>query len=162
MIGIVGWKNSGKTGLVERLVFEITRRGYSVSTVKHAHHMFQVDKPGTDSFRHRTAGAWEVLLASSSRWALINEGAKGAAPSLRDLLKKLEPVDLVIVEGYKKEEHVKIEARRAEAAGRRLADRDENVIAVATDVQNGESGVPEFDLDDSAGIADFIIGWFKL
>ena len=112
--GIVGWKNSGKTTLVERLVSEITGRGFSVSTVKHAHHAFDVDHEGKDSFRHRVAGASEVLLASRNRWALMHEIRDDAEPPLSELLEKLSPVDLVLIEGYKRDSHAKVEAHRAE------------------------------------------------
>ena len=162
VIGIVGWKNSGKTSLVERLVSEIAGRGYSISTVKHAHHRFQVDRPGTDSFRHRSAGAREVMLASSMRWALMHEDTEQATSNLQKLLEKLEPVDLVIVEGFKKERHVKIETRRSEAAGPRLANGDETILAVATDSPDQSEKIPAYDLDDTVGIADFILGLFDL
>ncbi|MEL6427459.1 MAG: molybdopterin-guanine dinucleotide biosynthesis protein B, partial [Pseudomonadota bacterium] len=103
--GIVGWKNSGKTTLVERLVVEITGRGFSVSTVKHAHHTFDVDHPGKDSHRHRSAGAQEVLLASRNRWALMHELRGAEEPSLADLTRYLAPVELVLIEGYKRDSH---------------------------------------------------------
>ena len=102
IFGVVGWKNAGKTGLMERLVTEVTGRGFSVSTVKHAHHSFDVDHPGRDSHRHRVAGAREVLLASRTRFALMHELAGEEEPSLSDLLGKLAPVDLVLIEGYKR------------------------------------------------------------
>ena len=114
VFGIIGWKNSGKTGLTERLVDEISSRGFSVSTIKHAHHTFDIDQNGTDSFRHRIAGAQEVLLSSQSRWALIHELRNELEPSLKSLLHKLSPVDLVLVEGYKREPYLKLEAYRAE------------------------------------------------
>lgn len=107
LYGVVGWKNAGKTGLMERLVTEITGRGFKVSTVKHAHHSFDVDHAGKDSFRHRAAGATEVLLASRNRFALMHELREEAEPSLADLLTQLSPVDLVLVEGYKRDAHLK-------------------------------------------------------
>ena len=115
--GVVGYKNAGKTGLMERLVTEITSRGFTVSTVKHAHHTFDVDQEGKDSYRHRTAGASQVLLSSAHRWALMSELRGQAEPSLETLLAQLAPVDLVLVEGYKRDSHPKIEAYR-DAAGR--------------------------------------------
>ncbi|MEM9581447.1 MAG: molybdopterin-guanine dinucleotide biosynthesis protein B, partial [Pseudomonadota bacterium] len=119
--GVVGWKNAGKTGLMERLVSEISARGYSVSTVKHAHHAFDVDQPGRDSYRHRQAGAREVLLSSRNRFALMHELTDEDEPSLADLLTKLAPVDIVLVEGYKRDAHPKVEAHRAETGNPLIA-----------------------------------------
>ncbi len=107
IFGIVGWKNTGKTGLMERLVSEVSSRGISVSTVKHAHHRFDVDHKGKDSYRHREAGAREVLLSSRTRWALMHEVREEAEPTLDELLAHLAPVDLVLVEGYKRNAHAK-------------------------------------------------------
>ncbi len=154
--GVVGWKNAGKTGLMERLVSEITARGFSVSTIKHAHHSFDVDHPGKDSYRHRDAGAREVLLASRNRWALMHELQDQEEPPLADLLTKLEPVDLVLVEGYKRDDHPKIEAFRAVTANSLIAPEDETIRAVASDTAL-ELDCPVFDLDDTGGIADFIL-----
>lgn len=156
VFGVVGWKNSGKTGLVERLVRELTRRGFAVSTVKHAHHSFEIDKPGKDSHRHRAAGAKEVMLASSSKWALIHELGDEDEPNLEDLLPKLAPADLVLVEGFKTGGHAKLETRRRESDGPEIAASDPSVKAVACDFPPSDAGVPAFDLDDTAGIADFI------
>ncbi|MFY0636251.1 MAG: bifunctional molybdopterin-guanine dinucleotide biosynthesis adaptor protein MobB/molybdopterin molybdotransferase MoeA [Vannielia sp.] len=153
VFGVVGWKNSGKTGLMERLVAEITARGFSVSTVKHAHHAFDVDREGKDSWRHRQAGAREVLVASGARWALMHEGA---APGLEELLGKLGPVDLVLVEGFKREGHGRIEAHRAATGAGLLAREDAGIVAVASDVPV-EVGVPVFGLDDTGAIADFVL-----
>lgn len=154
--GITGWKNSGKTGLMERLVREISARGYSVSTVKHAHHSFDVDHPGKDSYRHRHAGAQEVLLASKTRFALMHELRGAPEPPLADLLAKLAPVDLVLVEGYKRDTHPKIEAYRHETGNALIAPDDRAIRAVASDVPL-ELDRPVFDLDDTGGIADFIL-----
>ncbi|SIO21761.1 molybdopterin-guanine dinucleotide biosynthesis protein B [Vannielia litorea] len=153
VFGVVGWKNSGKTGLMERLVAEITARGFSVSTVKHAHHAFDVDQPGKDSFRHRAAGAREVLVASGARWALMHEGP---APELEALLARLGPVDLVLVEGFKRAGHARIEAHRAATGAGLLAREDAGIVAVASDVPV-EVAVPVFDLDDTGAIADFVL-----
>jgi len=112
IFGVTGWKNSGKTGLMERLITEFTARGLSVSSIKHAHHSFDIDHPGRDSYRHRDAGARQVLLASRNRWALMHELRNEDEPSLGDLLKQLLPVDLVLIEGYKRDRHPKIEAHR--------------------------------------------------
>ena len=157
VFGIVGWKNSGKTGLVERLVRELTRRGFAVSTVKHAHHSFEIDKPGKDSHRHRAAGAKEVLLASSRRWALIHELGGDDEPDLEVLLRKLASADLVLVEGFKSGGHAKLETRRREAEGPEIAASDPGVKAIACDFPPSDATVPAFALDDTAGIADFIV-----
>ena len=159
--GVIGWKNSGKTGLMERLIAEIRARGLSVSSIKHAHHAFDIDQPGKDSFRHRQAGAGEVLLASRHRWVLMHENDAGDEPSLAMLLARLSPVDLVLVEGYKRDAHPKIEAHRAATGQPLIAPDDPTVRAVASDTVQGLPAMgwhgPAFDLDDAGGIADFIL-----
>ena len=155
VFGVTGWKNAGKTGLMERLVTEFIARGFTVSTVKHAHHSFDVDQPGRDSYRHRKAGAREVLLASGQRFALMHELRGAAEPALADLLAKLSPVDLVLVEGYKREPHPKIEAFRAEAGHDLIAPGDARIVAVASDVPM-DLDRPVFDLNDTVSIADFV------
>lgn len=154
--GVVGWKNAGKTGLMERLVTEITSRGISVSTIKHAHHSFDVDHEGKDSFRHRQAGATEVLLASRNRFALMHELRQEQEPGLDDLLPRLSPVDLVLIEGYKRDQHPKIEAHRAETGNPLIAPDDPTIRAVASDTPL-DLDRPVFDLDDTKAIADFVI-----
>jgi molybdopterin-guanine dinucleotide biosynthesis protein MobB len=154
--GVAGWKNAGKTGLMERLVSEITLRGFSVSTVKHAHHSFDVDHPGKDSHRHRVAGAREVLLASKNRFALMHELRDEHEPSLAELLSKLAPVDLILVEGYKRDQHPKVEAHRSETGNPLIAPKDDTVRAVASDVPL-DLDRPVFDLNDTVAIADFIL-----
>ncbi|MEO1537337.1 MAG: molybdopterin-guanine dinucleotide biosynthesis protein B [Pseudomonadota bacterium] len=154
--GVTGWKNSGKTGLMERLVSEFTARGLRVSTVKHAHHVFDVDQKGRDSYRHREAGAHEVLLSSRNRWALMHEHRGAAEATLDELLAKLSPVDLVLVEGFKRECHPKIEAHRAETGNPMIAPDDDSVRAIASDSGVAVPGRPTFDLDDTTAIADFI------
>ncbi|MCY3878345.1 MAG: bifunctional molybdopterin-guanine dinucleotide biosynthesis adaptor protein MobB/molybdopterin molybdotransferase MoeA [Rhodobacteraceae bacterium] len=156
VVSIAGWKNSGKTGLAERLVGEFCRRGLKVATVKHAHHDFEIDRAGSDSFRHRAAGAGEVLIMSSRRWALIHENAHEAPPD-GPALDKLHPADIVIVEGFKSSDLPKIETRRHAAGGRRLAPEDRHVICVASDRPAKASTPPEFDLNDTASIAGFIL-----
>lgn len=156
LYGVTGWKNAGKTGLMERLVTEITGRGISVSTVKHAHHSFDVDHAGKDSHRHRVAGATEVLLASRNRFALMHELRDEEEPSLATLLDKLAPVDLVLVEGYKRDSHPKIEAFRAETGNPLIAKDDPTIRAVASDSPL-DLDRPIFDLDDTLAIADFIL-----
>ena len=154
--GVVGYKNAGKTGLMERLVTEITSRGISVSTIKHAHHSFDVDQPGKDSYRHRDAGAHQVLLASKPRWALMTELRDQPEPPLSDLLAQLAPVDLVLIEGYKRDDHPKIEAFRAEPENPLIAPNDPTIRAIATDTKTYIDR-PVFDLDDTTSIADFIL-----
>lgn len=154
--GVTGWKNAGKTGLMERLVAEMVARGLSVSTVKHAHHAFDVDQPGRDSYRHRQAGAGEVLLASRQRVALMRELRGAEEPALADLLGMLAPCDLVLVEGYKRDHHPKIEAFRAETGHALIAPDDPTIRAVASDVAL-DLDRPVFDLDDTRAIADFIL-----
>lgn len=157
VFGITGWKNSGKTTLTERLVTELTRRGFAVSTIKHAHHDFDIDVPGTDSFRHRAAGAGEVAIVSANRWALMHEARGQREPSLDEILARLSPCDLVLVEGYKRESHLKIEARRKETATRApLAEDDPNIVAIASDHPLPDATLPVFDLDDIDGIADLV------
>lgn len=157
VFGVTGWKNAGKTGLMERLVSEITGRGFTVSTLKHAHHSFDVDHPGKDSHRHRMAGATEVLLASGTRWALMHELRGRNEPPLELLLEKLSPVDLVLVEGYKRDRHPKVEAWRAETGHPLIATDDPTIRAVASDEVIPDLRVPRFHLDDTAAIADFVL-----
>lgn len=160
--GVTGWKNTGKTGLVERLVAEIAARGLTVSTVKHAHHDTEIDHPGRDSYRHRQAGAQQVLVSSPARWALMHELRGAPEPALEDLLARLSPVDLVLIEGYKRAAHPKIEAHRLETGHPLLAPGNDSVRAVASDAATGDPalaavGVPVLPLNDTAAIASFIL-----
>lgn len=155
--GVTGWKNTGKTGLVERLVTEITARGFAVSTLKHAHHATEIDQPGRDSYRHREAGAREVLVASPNRWALMHELRGADEPPIEDLLAKMSPVDLVIIEGYKRGPHPKVETHRAEAGRDLLAPENTTIRAVASDSRHDGLSVPVFDLNDTKAVADFIL-----
>lgn len=154
--GVTGWKNSGKTGLMERLVAGITARGFSVSTVKHAHHSFDVDHPGRDSYRHRDAGAREVVLASRNRVAVMSELRNAEEPKLADLLTRLAPVDLILIEGYKRDTHPKIEAHRKETGQPLIAPNDTTIRAVASD-EPLDIDRPVFDLDDTDTIIEFIL-----
>lgn len=153
--GVIGWKNAGKTSLMERLVAEFVARGLRVSTIKHVHHDVDVDQPGKDSFRHRAAGAHEVILAGAQRFALMGEH-RGDEPPLAALLARLAPVDLVLVEGYKRDLHSKIEVWRAEAGHDLIQPHDPTIRAVASDVALGPLTVPRLDLNRTADIADFI------
>lgn len=157
VIGVVGYKNAGKTTLVERLVAEFARRGLAVSTVKHAHHSVDLDEPGRDSWRHREAGAREVLLATGRRWALMHELRQEPEPSLTDLLTRLTPVDIVVVEGFKTARHDKIEAFRAANGHPLIASTDGTVKAVASDTPLDGLPCPVLDLDDIPAIADFAL-----
>ena len=159
VIGVVGWKDSGKTGLVTRLIAEWRRRGRTVSSIKHAHHVADVDVPGTDSFRHREAGAGEVILATPRRWALM---AEAPSPDLPDLLARLSPCEIVVVEGFKAAGIDKIEAWREGGRGRApIALTDPQVRAVATDAAP-EVPVPLLDLNDEGAVADFVEGLWRV
>lgn len=156
VFGITGYKNAGKTTLTERLVAEFTRRGLAVSTVKHAHHAIDLDTPGKDTHRHRSAGARQVMLATAARWALMTETRDGPEPELPDLLARMEPVDLVLVEGFKRGPHPKIEVHRAVLGHPLIAPGDPTIHAIATDTSL-DIPVPQLPLDDTATIADFIL-----
>jgi molybdopterin-guanine dinucleotide biosynthesis protein B len=156
VIGVAGFKNAGKTTLVEKLVTELTRRGHRISTVKHAHHSFDIDHEGRDSFRHRKAGASEVAVVSRHRWAIIHESRDDAEPTLDEILSKLAPCDLVIVEGYKRDTHDKIEVRNLDLAHPKLAGDDPTVVALAANGPVQDAPVPVFDRDDVAALASFI------
>lgn len=156
IIGVAGFKNAGKTTLVEKLVAELTRRGHRISTVKHAHHSFDIDHEGRDSFRHRKAGACEVAVVSRHRWAIIHESRDDEEPTLEDILAKLAPCDLVIVEGYKRDAHDKVEVRNLELAHPQLAGDDPTVVAIAANGVVGGAPVPVFDRDDVTALASFI------
>lgn len=156
IFGITGWKNTGKTGLTERLVAEFSARGLTVSTIKHAHHSVDVDQTGTDSHRHRSAGAHQVLLASQHRWALMTEHRDTPEPKLEELLTHLAPVDLVLVEGFKRALLPKIETHRAVANQPLIAPNDTTIRAIATDTKLDIERL-QFDLNDTSAIADFIL-----
>ena len=159
VFGIAGWKNSGKTTLVSSLVAEFTRRGLKVSTIKHAHHNFSIDRPGTDSYRHRESGAHEVALVSSKRWAIMHENSTDSEePSVENMISKLGPCDIILVEGYKNSQINKIESIRHEAIKETpLWQTHPGIVAVACNQPLKNCDKPQFDLDDIAGIADFII-----
>ena len=152
VFGVTGWKNAGKTTLVEKLVAEFVRRGWRVNTIKHGHHAMDIDQPGRDSYRHRAAGATEVAVVGGHRYAIMREQEE---PTLAEVLARLAPAELTLIEGYKREAHRKIEVR---AGGEPLAPRDPNIVAVASDEPPGEGQLPWFRRDDVAGIADFIAG----
>jgi molybdopterin-guanine dinucleotide biosynthesis adapter protein len=156
VIGVAGFKNAGKTTLVEKLVGALTARGHRVSTVKHAHHSFDIDQEGRDSFRHRKAGASEVAVVSRHRWAIMHEARGEDEPSLDQILAKLAPCDLVIIEGYKRDAHDKIEVRNLELDHPVLAGDDPTIVAIAANGIIASPPVPVFDRDDVAALAAFI------
>lgn len=163
LIGIAGWKNSGKTTLAVRLIAELTARGYRVSSIKHAHHAFQIDDGDTDSARHRRAGSNQVAIVSSERWALVSELRDAPEPDFPDVVARLAPCDVVVVEGYKSHAIPKIEARRTASRERKpLAREDPNVIAIAADHPVTGETVPVFALDDVQAIADLVVSFLGL
>lgn len=163
VIGIAGWKKSGKTTLTVRLVEEFTRRGFMVATIKHAHHKFDVDSSDADSARHRRAGAGQVAVVSPERWALIKELRAAPEPDFAEVVAMLDPCDLIVVEGYKSAPIAKIEARRTASFTKGpIAPNDPRVIAVAADHPTDAGGLPLYDLDDITGLADLVEGLFGL
>ena len=160
VIGLAGWSGAGKTTLVVRLVPELVRRGLTVSTMKHAHHGFDVDKPGKDSHRHREAGATEVLVGSERRWALMHENRGAPEPSAAELMRHMTPVDLLIVEGFKREGHDKIEIHRRESGKPLLYPDDPHIVAVLSDEPLPDCPLPVISVDDIGAIADFILSHF--
>jgi molybdopterin-guanine dinucleotide biosynthesis protein B len=157
VIGLAGWSGAGKTTLLVKLIPELNRRGLKVSTLKHAHHAFDIDAPGKDSFEHRAAGASEVLVASGRRWALVHELRGEAEPPLHTLLRQLSPADLVIIEGFKASAHPKIEVHRAANGKPFLFPTLANVRAIASDTAVPDAPVPVLHLDDVAAIADAVL-----
>ena len=156
LIGLAGYSGSGKTTLLAKLLPVLIARGRSVSTLKHAHHEFDIDKPGKDSHTHRMAGAREVLISSARRWALMHELRSEPEPSLRELLTHLSPVDLVIIEGYKTQNHPKLEVHRASVGKPLLYPNDPHVVALASDTRPPNLTLPFADLDDVEAIADLV------
>jgi molybdopterin-guanine dinucleotide biosynthesis protein MobB len=160
VFGIVGRKNSGKTHLVTRLLRLASQRGLRVSTIKHAHHSFDVDRPGKDSHLHREAGAHEVLVASAERWALLHEHRGAPEPSLVELLSKLAPCDLVLVEGFKREVNLRLEVYRTSCGQTPLVFEDAGILAVATDdapTFAARGDLPCLPLDDEAAVLDYVL-----
>ena len=157
VIGLAGWSGSGKTTLLSKLIPALLKRGVKVSTVKHAHHHFDLDKPGKDSYVHREAGASEVFISSVNRWAQMHELRGEPELHLREILKKMTPVDLVIVEGFKRERHPKIEIYRAEVGKPLLQPEDNWIVAIASNTKIPHAGVPVVSLDDIEKIADVVL-----
>lgn len=157
VFGLAGWSGSGKTTLVTRLLPELIGRGLAVSTVKHAHHAFDVDKPGKDSYEHRRAGATEVLVSSANRWALMHELQGAPEPQPEELIARMTPVDLLLIEGFKRHAHDKLEVHRNANGKPFLYPDDPRIVAVASDRPLPEAPLPVLELDDVPGIADFIV-----
>jgi len=157
VIGISGWSGNGKTTLLERLLPILISWGYSVSTLKHAHHRFDIDKPGKDSFRHREAGATEVLISSGQRWALMHENRHEDEADLQTLISKMTPVDILLIEGFKKEDFPKIEVWREENENQPLFLTDDSVVAIATNASGLKTELPILNINDEKEIASFII-----
>ena len=162
VFGLAGWSGSGKTTLMVKLIPALVTRGLTVSTVKHAHHGFDLDRPGKDSHRHRQAGASEVMVGSARRWALMHELRDEAEPTAADLIAVMTPVDLLLIEGFKRERHEKLEVHRP-AVGKPLLCRDDpRIVAVASDEDLPDRtpprpDLPRLDLNDVQAIADFIV-----
>jgi len=156
LIGLAGWSGSGKTTLLTKLLPALIARGRTVSTLKHAHHAFDVDQPGKDSHSHRLAGAREVLISSARRWALMHELRDEAEPKLRELVAHLSPVDLVIVEGFKSGDHRKLEVHRSAVGKPLLYPGDPHIVAIATDVPLANVPLPTASLGDIEAIADLV------
>ena len=157
IFGLAGWSGSGKTTLMAALIPELVGRGVTVSTVKHAHHDFDVDKPGKDSWRHREAGAREVMVASSRRWALMHELRGAPEPGLDALVARMSAVDLVLVEGFKRHPHPKLEVCRPALGLPPLYPDDPHIVAIASDEEVPQAPLPRLPLDDPGGIARFIL-----
>jgi molybdopterin-guanine dinucleotide biosynthesis protein B len=157
IIGLAGWSGSGKTTLLTKVIPRIVARGLRVSTLKHAHHSFDIDQPGKDSHTHRMAGATEVLIGSERRWALVHELRGDREPGLDALLRTLSPVDLVLIEGYKREHHPKLEVHRAAVGKPLLATDDPMIVAIASDGPLPLARVPVIDLDDAEAVVDILI-----
>jgi molybdopterin-guanine dinucleotide biosynthesis protein B len=157
IFGLVGWSGAGKTTLLVRLIPELVKRGLKVSTIKHTHHDFDIDKPGKDSYRHREAGATEVLVASERRWALMHELRGASEPSMEDLARHMSPCDLLLVEGFKHHPHPKLEIHRPANGKPLLHPKDPTIVAVASDEPLHGGPLRVLDLADEAAIADFVV-----
>jgi molybdopterin-guanine dinucleotide biosynthesis protein B len=157
IFGLAGWSGSGKTTLMTALIPELVSRGVSVSTLKHAHHAFDVDRPGKDSWRHRQAGAQEVMVSSQNRWALMHELRGVPEPSFEELVRRMSPVDLLLVEGFKRHPHPKIEVYRSSLGKPHLHPEDPFVVAIASDEKLPELPLPCLPLSDAGAVASFIL-----
>lgn len=157
VLGIVGWSGSGKTTLITKLIPVLTGRGIRVATLKHAHHKFDVDQPGKDSYEHRKAGACEVIVSSARRWVQMHEVGDGAEATLPELLAKVSPCDLILVEGFKSERHPKLEVFREAAGNTPLHPDDRRIVAIASDRAFPDAGISVVDLNDIPAVADLVL-----
>ena len=157
IFGLAGWSGSGKTTLMVRLIPEIVGRGLRVSTMKHAHHDFDIDRPGKDSYEHRAAGASEVLISSARRFALMHELRGAPEPAVEALVRQMTPVDLLLIEGFKAHAHDKLEVHRPSLGKKLLCLDDSRIVALASDAEIPGLRVPRLELDDIPAIADFIL-----
>jgi len=157
IIGLAGWSGSGKTTLIKKLIPCLIARGVSVSTLKHAHHGFDLDQPGKDSFFHRAAGATEVIISSGKRWAILHELREEPEWDLPHLVAKMSPVDLVLVEGFKRDAFPKLEIHRAENGKPLIHPEDPHIVAIAANVPLPQVKVPVVDLDGVEAIADLLL-----
>jgi molybdopterin-guanine dinucleotide biosynthesis protein B len=157
VIGFAGWSGAGKTTLIVKLIPELNRRGLSVSTIKHAHHNFDLDQPGKDSYEHRAAGAEDVLVASANRVALMRELRGAPEPSLAELLRLLKAVDLVLIEGFKRDPLPKIEVFRAANGKPPMYPTDQHIVALISDVADRSTGLPHASIDDITAAADLVL-----
>jgi molybdopterin-guanine dinucleotide biosynthesis adapter protein len=155
--GLAGWQGAGKTTLAVKLLGELIHRGFTVSTIKHAHHQFDIDQPGKDSYQHRMAGAKEVMVSSVNRWALMHEHRGEREATLDELIGRMQPVDLVLIEGFKRDAHPKLEVHRTSVGKPLLAPQDSYIVAIASDVPIAGLTIPRLAIDDVSGIADFIV-----
>lgn len=162
IIGIIGWSGSGKTTLLGKLIPDLTARGLSVSTMKHTHHEFDMDQPGKDSYRHREAGAKEVLLTSGNRWALLHELRDAPEYAMDDLIKMMAPVDILLIEGFKSHTYPKIEINRPSRGKKLICRGDDSVIALATDEPFEGVGIPQLDLNNVQAVGDYIVSYLHV
>ena len=157
VLGIAGWSGSGKTTLITKLIPLLAQRGIRVATLKHAHHAFDVDQPGKDSYEHRKAGACEVIVSSARRWVQMHEVGNGAEATLPELLRRLSPCDLVLVEGFKTERHPKLEVFRAAVGKTPLHPEDRRIVAIASDQRFPDAGIPVVDINDIAAVGEMVL-----
>ncbi|MFK7967057.1 MAG: molybdopterin-guanine dinucleotide biosynthesis protein B [Burkholderiaceae bacterium] len=161
VFGFAGYSGSGKTTLIEQLIPKLVEMGLAVSLIKHAHHSFDIDQPGKDSWRHRQAGAGEVLITSGQRWVLMHELRDGTEPTLQEQLERLGPCDLVLIEGYKRSAVPKLEVYRHSVGKPLLWPHDDNIVAIATD-EPLETPLPQLDLNDPTAVAQFVVNFLEL
>jgi molybdopterin-guanine dinucleotide biosynthesis adapter protein len=157
VLGIAGWSGAGKTALIVKLIPLLASRGVRVATLKHAHHAFDVDQPGKDSYEHRKAGACEVIVSSARRWVQMHEVGSGTEATLAQLLRRLSPCDLVLVEGFKTDRHPKLEVFRAPVGKPPLHPEDERIVAIASDQDFPEAGIPVVDINDIGAVAEMVL-----